>query len=297
MLDPALPLGHIGPRLRHPYGVVLHGAEVTIPGRLPGSAALLARVLRGAELVVAAGGYPAAEGGRAAGRPLPTVVVPPGVDIDRFVPLEPERKSKARAGLGLPSSGPLVVSISRLVPRKGMDTLVRAAARLRHDFPDLTVAVAGSGRERSRLERLTADTGAPVRFLGRVPERDLPALYACGDVFAMLCRTRWLGLEQEGFGIVFVEAAAAGVPQVAGASGGAAEAVADGETGLVVSAPKDPAAVAEAIGALLADPTRRAAMAVAARRRAEVEFAYDVLAARLESALAGDGVTRSAVAR
>jgi phosphatidylinositol alpha-1,6-mannosyltransferase len=297
MLDPALPLGHIGPRLRHPYGVVLHGAEVTIPGRLPGSAALLARVLRGAQLVVAAGGYPAAEGGRAAGRPLPTVVVPPGVDIERFVPLDADARAAARVQLGLPASGPLVVSISRLVPRKGMDTLVRAAARLRHDFPDLTVAIAGAGRERARLERLTADTGAPVRLLGRVPERDLPALYACADVFAMLCRTRWLGLEQEGFGIVFVEAAAAGVPQVAGASGGAAEAVADGETGLVVSAPKDPAAVAQAIGALLADPTRRAAMAVAARRRAEVEFAYDVLAARLESALAGDVVTSTAVAR
>jgi phosphatidyl-myo-inositol dimannoside synthase len=287
LLDPALPLGHIGPSLRHPYGVVLHGAEVTIPGRLPVSAQLLARVLDRAVLVIAAGGYPAAEGERAAGRRLPTVVVPPGVDVDRFAPLDQEGKSKARAELGLPSAGPLVVSVSRLVPRKGMDTLVRAAARLRHDFPSLTVAVAGSGRERPRLERLASDTGAPVRFLGRVADDDLPALYGGADVFAMLCRTRWLGLEQEGFGIVFVEAAAAGVPQVAGASGGAAEAVAHGETGLVVAAPKDPAAVAEAIGALLADPTRRADMAVAARQRAEVEFAYDVLAARLASALAG----------
>jgi phosphatidylinositol alpha-1,6-mannosyltransferase len=164
---------------------------------------------------------------------------------------------------------------------------VRAAARLRHDVPDLVVAIAGSGRDRPRLERLVHETGAPVRFLGRVPDDALPALYACADVFAMLCRTRWLGLEQEGFGIVFVEAAAAGVPQVAGASGGAAEAVDHGETGLVVDQPDDPAAVAEAIGALLSDPVRRAAMGIAARRRAETEFAYDALAARLGAAIEG----------
>jgi phosphatidylinositol alpha-1,6-mannosyltransferase len=286
VLDPAVPLGHVGPSLRHPYGVVLHGAEVTVPGRLPVSSSVLARVLRGAELVVAAGSYPAAEGERAAGRRLPVVVVPPGVDVDRFRPLPPDEKARARVALGLPAEGPLVVSISRLVPRKGMDVLVRAAARLRHEHPGLVVAIAGNGRDRPRLERLIAETGAPVRLLGRVDDDVLPALYGCGDVFAMLCRTRWAGLEQEGFGIVFVEAAAAGVAQVAGASGGAAEAVAHGETGLVVDHPDDPAAVAQAIGGLLADPGRRAAMGAAARRRAQVEFSYDVLAARLATALA-----------
>jgi phosphatidylinositol alpha-1,6-mannosyltransferase len=286
VLDPAVPLGHVGPSLRRPYGVVLHGAEVTVPGRLPVTASVLSRVLRGAQLVIAAGTYPAAEGERAAGRALPVVVVPPGVDVDRFRPMAPDERVRARVALGLPADGPLVVSISRLVPRKGMDVLVRAAARLRHDHPDLVVAIAGAGRDRARLERLVAETGAPVRLLGRVDDDVLPALYACGDVFAMLCRTRWGGLEQEGFGIVFVEAAAAGMPQVAGASGGAAEAVADGETGVVVDHPDDPAAVAQAIGALLADPARRAAMGAAARRRAQAEFSYDVLAARLAAALA-----------
>jgi phosphatidyl-myo-inositol dimannoside synthase len=132
---------------------------------------------------------------------------------------------------------------------------------------------------------MVATSGAPVRFLGRVPDDDLPALYGCGDVFAMLCRNRWAGLEQEGFGIVFVEAAAAGVPQVAGESGGAAEAVADGESGLVVRSPGDPRAVAGALAALFDDPARRAAMAVAGRVRAERELAYDVLAARLHTAI------------
>ena len=95
-----------------------------------------------------------------------------------------------------------------------------------------------------------------MHFLGRVADADLPALYGCADVFTMLCRNRWAGLEQEGFGIVFVEAAAAGVPQVAGDSGGGAEAVADGETGVVVRHPDDPLAVAAALAPLLDDAAR-----------------------------------------
>src|SRR3546814_17153902 len=112
-----------------------------------------------------------------------------------------------------------------------MDVLISAAALLEPARPDLTVAIAGGGRDRARLERLVETTGAPVRLLGRVSHDDLPAVYGCGDVFAMLCRNRWAGLEQAGFGIVFLEAAAAGVPQVAGESGGAAEAVVHGVTG------------------------------------------------------------------
>src|SRR3546814_12726824 len=104
-----------------------------------------------------------------------------------------------------------------------MDVLISAAALLEPARPDLTVAIAGGGRDRARLERLVETTGAPVRLLGRVSHDDLPAVYGCGDVFAMLCRNRWAGLEQEGFGIVFLEAAAAGARKVAGESGGAAE--------------------------------------------------------------------------
>lgn len=285
VLDPALPVGLVGPRLRTPYAVVLHGAEVTVPGRLPGSRRLLRTVLRDASLVIAAGGYPLAEAQRAAGGPLPSVVVPPGVDTDRFAPLDAAARAAARARLGLPVDGRLIVSVSRLVPRKGMDVLIRAAALLAPSRPDLTVAIAGDGRDRDRLARLVRTTGAPVRLLGRVAHDDLPDLYACGDVFAMLCRNRWAGLEQEGFGIVFVEAAAAGVPQVAGDSGGAAEAVVDGETGLVVRRPDDPSAVAEALARLLDDPETRARLAPAGRARAVDAFSYDVLAGRLGEAL------------
>ena len=118
-------------------------------------------------------------------------------------------------------------------------------------------------------------------FLGRVSNDDLPLLYGCADAYAMLCRNRWGGLEQEGFGIVFLEAAACGVPQIAGDSGGAAEAVDDGHTGLVVREPDDPRAVAAAFEQLLNDPVRARAMGAAGRERAVREFSYDVLAHRL----------------
>jgi phosphatidyl-myo-inositol dimannoside synthase len=179
----------------------------------------------------------------------------------------------------------LLVSLSRLVPRKGMDVLIEAANRLAPSYPDLVVAIGGDGRELPRLRRQAAAALVPVYVLGRVSDDQRAALLGCADVFVMACRSRWLGLEQEGFGIVFLEAAAAGVPQVAGNSGGAAEAVLDGVTGLVVDDPGDPGSVAEALRTLLSDPKLRTRMGRAARARAEGSFDYDVLASRLASTL------------
>ncbi len=287
VLDPAVPLGLIGPHLGLPYAAVLHGSEVTVPGRLPGTKQLLGRVLGSASLLISAGGYPAAEAERAVRNPPPIVQVPPGVDTTRFVPLAPIERASARARLGLPPAGPLVLSVSRLVPRKGMDVLIKAAAQLagpgRHN--DLHVVIAGHGRDKRRLEHLIRRSGAPVRLLGRVPNVDLPDLFACVDLFVLCCRSRWAGLEQEGFGIVFLEAAAAGVPSVAGESGGSAEAVVDGETGFVMRDPSDVDTVAAAIERLIYDPALASRQGQAARHRAEVDFSYDVLAARLAGAI------------
>jgi phosphatidylinositol alpha-1,6-mannosyltransferase len=292
VLDPVLPLGLVGSRLARPYAVVVHGAEVTVPGRLFATRPVVASVLRHAVAVIAAGGYPAAEAARAAGgasRLGPVSAIPPGVDTERFHVLAPDERDKARAGFGLPVDGRLVVSISRLVPRKGFDVLIEAAARLAPGRPDLMVAVAGTGRDRARLARRIESSGAPVRLLGRVADGDLPKLYGCADVFAMLCRDRWAGLEREGFGIVFVEAAACGVPQVAGDSGGAGEAVLDGETGVIVSRPRSAAAAATALAGLLDDPDLRRRQGAAARQRVVAELDYDVLARRLEEALSAVG--------
>jgi len=285
VLDPALPVGHLGPSLRHRYAVVVHGAEVAVPARVPGGRAVLGRALRHAELVIAAGGYPAAEARRAARADLATVIVPPGVDAVRFRPLDDVERAKARSDFGLPQDLLLVLGVSRLVPRKGFDVVMAAADRLARTGRHLAVAIAGAGRDGPRLARLAADVAAPVHFLGRVPDADLPRLYGCADVFAMCCRSRWGGLEQEGFGIVFVEAAACGVPQVAGASGGAGEAVVDGETGYVVRHPEDPDAVAVALARLLDDDGLRHTLGARARRRAETELTYDALAGRLRAAL------------
>jgi phosphatidylinositol alpha-1,6-mannosyltransferase len=283
-LDPMLPLGHIGPRLRAaPYVVVGHGAEVTVYGRVPVSHTLARRVLRGAVGIVAAGEYVAREAARDAGCALPTLVIPPGVDPDRFHPLDDAARREARSRFGLDPDRPLVVGVSRLVPRKGFDVLLDAVAAL----PDVQVAIAGAGRDRRRLDGRASALGGRAHLLGTVPDADLPALYACADAFAMVCRDRWGGLEAEGYGIVFVEAAACGVPSVAGRSGGSAEAVVDGETGFVVE-PRSVDAVRTALEQMLRDDELRARMGDAARARAAAELSYDVLAARLAPLAAGD---------
>ncbi len=287
LFDPAWPLGLIGPRLSVPYGVVVHGAEVTIPGRLPLVASSLRHVLAGAAVVVAAGEYSAREARRnAADRLPPVVVVPPGVDVERFVPLSAEERRAARAALGVGEDDLLIVSFSRLVPRKGMDVLIRASAALSRDHPTLRVLVAGEGRDRARLERLVRRTGAPVTFLGRTEEAVHPRVVGAGDLMVMACRNRWLGLEQEGFGIVFAEAAACAVPPVAGRSGGSAEAVLDGVNGVVVDRPRRWRALERALAELVADPERRARYAARSRELAESRFDWRVRAGDLARGLA-----------
>ncbi len=286
LLDPALPLGLLGARLDQPYGLVLHGAEITVPGRLPIASRLLAKVLSKASVVIAAGGYPLAEAERVSG-PLKNVVqIPPGVDTDSFTPLEPEARAKARAAMGFGPDELVVASVSRLVPRKGMDTLIHASAKLHAKLPNLKVAIAGGGRDRDRLDGLVKSSGAPVRMLGRISEGEKLALLQVADLFVMACRDRWAGLEQEGFGIVFLEAAACGTPQIAGRSGGAHEAVEHGITGLVCEQPSDADALAAQMATLLEDPALREQMGKAARARAVAGFSYGVLAPRLEDALA-----------
>ena len=277
VLDPVLPLGALGPRLARPYVVFMHGSELL--GRIAGVQAVAGRVLRGARHVIAAGTYPAEETRRLTrGQEPPITIVPCGVDAGRFHPVAD--KGAARDAFGLPRDVPLVVGLSRLVRRKGFDVLIEAVRRL----DGVHLAIGGTGRDRSRLERLARAVGDRVHLVGRVDDLTLPAFYGCADAFAMLCHDRWAGLEKEGFGVVFLEAAACGVPQVAGRSGGSADAVAYGETGLVVEDPRDPEAVAAALRTVL-EPETNAAMSVASRRRAVEQFDYDLLATTLRAAL------------
>jgi phosphatidylinositol alpha-1,6-mannosyltransferase len=243
-------------------------------------------VLKRAAVVICAGAYPESEVRRIAAEYTPPIVqVTPGVDTKRFTPLDPARRAEVRASLGLRENAFLVSSYSRLVPRKGMDTLIRAAARMTSQFPELQVAIGGSGRDEKRLRTLATRLGAPVTFLGRVPDDVLSDWLGSSDLMVMDCRSRWFGLEQEGFGIVFVEAAATGVAQIAGRSGGSHEAVQNGVTGFVVADSRSDDLLAKAIRTLMADDERRHEFARASRSAAVERFDWDVLAQRLSTEL------------
>lgn len=186
-------------------------------------------------------------------------VVHPGVDGARFAPPSPESVSALRSRLGIPQGAPVVTCLTRLVPRKGVDTLVDAAVALRHLVPDAVVLVGGSGPDRDRIEERIRSAGAGgfVRLVGRIPDGELSAFLSLG-VFTLLSREE--PRDVEGFGMVLAEAQSCGAPVVAARSGGMPEAVGEG-AGLVVP-PDDPAAAAAAFAELLR-PERRAECAQA----------------------------------
>ena len=183
---------------------------------------------------------------------------------------------------------PVVVCVSRLVPRKGQDVLVRALPELRRRVPGTALLLVGGGPDLLRLRRLAAEQGVAddVVTTGSVPWEELPAHYAAGDVFAMPCRTRRAGLEVEGLGIVFLEASATGLPVVAGRSGGSPDAVREGETGHLVDG-RSTAAVTDAVAALLLDRERARSLGAAGRAWVERDWRWDVLAQRLRGLLVG----------
>jgi phosphatidylinositol alpha-1,6-mannosyltransferase len=200
----------------------------------------------------------------------------PGVDTGLFHP------GAAKAELGL-AGRPVVACVSRLVPRKGQDRLIRAWPEVLGAVPDAVLLLVGGGPHRRALEKLAG--GHPsIVFTGTVPAADLPGYYAAADVFAMPCRTRWGGIDVEGLGIVFLEAAATGLPVVAGRSGGAPEAVRDGETGLVVDG-ADPAPAARAVVELLTRPEQARKMGETGRDWVVGEWSWDRVAARFHALL------------
>lgn len=240
-----------------------HGHEVGW-SMLPGARSVLRRIGDDTDVVTYVSHYTrrrfaSAFGPRAALEPLPA-----GVDVERFRP-DPDARRELRERYRL-GDRPTVVCVSRLVPRKGQDMLIRALPEIRRRVAGATLVIVGGGPYRDTLHRLVAEVGVSdhVRFTGGVPWSELPAHHALADVFAMPCRTRGAGLDVEGLGIVFLEASATGVPVVAGSSGGAPEAVRDGETGVVVDG-RSTDAIAVAISGLLADPDRARAMGAAGR--------------------------------
>lgn len=216
------------------------------------------------------------------------VRVPPGVDVDLFHPgLD---GGPLRAAWGIPPDVPVVGCISRLVRRKGQDTLLEAWPAIQRRHPDAWLVLAGTGPSERSLRARARDLPQVV-LPGRLPWEVLPAAYAALDLFVMPCRTRLAGTDVEGLGIVYLEAQACGVPAVAGRSGGAPEAVRDGRTGAVVDG-RDPADVARTVSGLLDDPVARAAMGVAGRRWVEGQWSWTAIADRfrelLDDVVSGD---------
>ncbi len=212
--------------------------------------------------------------------------LPPGVDTHRFRP-DPGARSELRDRYGL-GQRPTVVCVSRLVPRKGQDTLIRALPSIRRRIDGAALVIVGGGPYLATLRRLARRAGVAeqVVFTGGVPAAELPAHHALADVFAMPCRTRGAGLDVEGLGIVFLEASATGVPVVAGRSGGAPETVRDGVTGLVVDG-HSVDEVVDAICRILADTDAATRMGVQGRRWVTEEWDWDTHAARLSQLLRG----------
>ncbi|GAA4093859.1 glycosyltransferase family 4 protein [Actinomadura miaoliensis] len=282
----AAPLGLLAAPLRR-YGVerfvgVTHGHEAGWAS-LPVARRVLRRIGDTVDVLTYLGEYTRSRMARALSPSAAARMsrLAPGVDEKVFFPGAGGEQIRERYGL---TGRPVVVCVSRLVPRKGQDALIHAWPRVKREVPDAALLLVGGGPYRPQLERMAASLGVAdaVVFTGSVPWEELPAHYDAGDVFAMPCRTRRRGLDVEGLGIVYLEASATGLPVVAGDSGGAPDAVLDGETGVVVQGRSVPA-VAAALAGLLRDPGKAREMGQRGRAWVESEWRWEVQAARLDA--------------
>lgn len=273
------PLVPLAAALDLPAVVMTHGAELVMPARVPGVATALRRQLRSAELVTTVSGWTGRHVRRLVGSDGPPIrFVRPGVDTDTFSPRADGRYIRDRHGLG---SDPTAVFVGRHVARKGIDVLVDHWSAVRQQVPGARLLVTGEGTLTPKLRAQVAQRGDDAIVLaGRVPWEELPAHHAAGDVFAHPNRTRWGGLEQEGFGVIFLEAQAVGRPVIAGNSGGSPETLVDGHTGLLVEGSR-PGDIVTAIVELLGDRDRATTMGSAGRRFVTEHFDWDRIVAGL----------------
>jgi phosphatidylinositol alpha-1,6-mannosyltransferase len=276
----AAPLGLLAPALReagvrHLVGAT-HGHETGWVA-LPGSRQLLQRIASGLDVLTYISRYTHDRLAPALERRTRLAQLSPGVDVELFTPDTDGSDVRRTYGLG---DAPVVVCVSRLVPRKGQDVLIAGWPQVLARHPGARLLLVGGGPAEKSLRRSIAARGLAesVVLTGPVVPEELPAHYAAGTVFAMPCRTRRAGLDVEGLGMVFLEAAACGRPVVAGTSGGAPETVQEGVTGHVVD-PRSPTAVATTISALLDDPDKVAAMGAAGRAWVEERWSWTTIAA------------------
>jgi phosphatidylinositol alpha-1,6-mannosyltransferase len=276
----AFPLALLGPRLVSrgtPYVVLAHGFDYWL-STVPVAHSVMKRMTSRASRVAGCSEFISRRVRTAVPRRVPVSVLHPGADVERFRPDLPTADIRERHGLG---DRPLIVCVSRLVPRKGQDVLIGAMRAVQRRVPEAALLIVGSGPYEAKLRTLAER--APTRsvsFAGEVTEEDLPRYYAVGEVFAMPCRTRLAGLEVEGWGNVFIEAAACERPVVVGDSGGSREALVHGETGLLVDG-SEVEGVADALATLLEDPAYARRLGKTGRARVEREHTWPLVAERL----------------
>jgi len=283
----AAPLALLAPRARLAGAsrvlASTHGHEVGW-SMLPVARSVLRRIGDGTDVVTFVSRYTRSRFASAFGPAARLEYLPPGVDTDRFRP-DPAARAELRGRYKL-GERPTAVCLSRLVPRKGQDALIKALPSIRRRVDGAALVIVGGGPYLDTLRKLATDRGVAehVTFTGGVQAAELPAHHAMADVFAMPCRTRGAGMDVEGLGIVYLEASATGVPVIAGLSGGAPETVRHNKTGLVVDG-RSVDEVAEAVAELLADRDRAAAMGAAGREWVTSQWRWDTLAARLADLL------------
>ncbi len=277
------PLGHMGPAIKRKLGIpylgFTHGLELTgtlVPG-------LLRHIGRDAAMLTAASVWSSRKLERSFGWESRMEVLTSGIDTDQFHPGVSDAAIRERHALG---SAPVICCVSRLVPRKGQDMLIRALPAIARQVPEVRLLIVGIGPYEASLRKLAADTGVADRvvFAGAAPYAELAAYFRAGDVFAMPCRLRWFGFDVEALGAVFLQGAAVGRPVIAGDSGGAPETVIPGKTGLVVD-PTRPELLAEVITPLLIDRARAEAMGRAGAEWVHREWTWDHMADRLKDML------------
>ena len=279
----AAPLAVLAPHMRragaHRVIASTHGHEVGW-SMLPAARQVLRHIGNNTDVITFVSRYTRGRFASAFGRNASLEYLPPGVDIDRFHP-DQQARERIRASLGL-GDRPTIVCLSRLVARKGQDSLIRALPLIRSEVADAVLVIVGGGPYAEKLHELAAREGVAehVVFTGSVASEDLPSYHNIADVFAMPSRTRAKGLDVEGLGIVYLEASACGIPVVAGDSGGAPETVVEGVTGTVVNG-RDIPAVALAIISILSNPQAAAEMGRQGRRLVEERWQWAQTAARL----------------
>jgi phosphatidylinositol alpha-1,6-mannosyltransferase len=282
----AFPLGLLAGRITEATGVPCmgfsHGVEVAM-ARVPVARSLMTKVAGDLRMLTAVSGWAARRVEKAARGRCPVELLVSGVSVTDYNPMIDGSGVRERYSLG---DDPVCVCVSRLVPRKGQDVLIEAWPQVVAAVPEARLLLVGGGPKEKQLRKMAAESlvADRITITGGVSWSELPAAYAAGDVFAMPCRTRWAGLDLEALGVVFLEAAATGLPVVAGDSGGAPETVAEGETGTVVDG-RDRAAVARAVTDLLADPEKARKQGTAGRARVEAEFAWEAIARRFQELL------------